>query len=69
MNQQIPEIYVPLRKGEKEPSVNLKALLSQLYDQARYDLSIDYDKPPEPPSEGDWAKWAESVLAAIEKPQ
>lgn len=60
----IPNLPIPLRKGEAEPVVPLNQILHDLYDQGGYDLIIDYQRPPESPlSEAD-AAWAAGVLAA-----
>ena len=32
------------------------------YDRAAYDASVDYRKPPQPPLQGDDAKWARELL-------
>ena len=45
----IPAIPIPLRRGEEEPLLDLNALLHTLYEQAVYNLRIDYAKPPQPP--------------------
>lgn len=60
----IPAFPVPLRQGEPEPSVDLGALLSALYDRAGYDLAIDYGKPPQPPLPPGDAAWAARLVAA-----
>ena len=44
----IPEFLVPLRASEPEPTINLKRLLDEIYDQGSYDLRIDYSRPPIP---------------------
>jgi hypothetical protein len=46
----IPEVPVPLREGEQEARLSLAALLTEIYDRARYDLSVDYHQPPPEPS-------------------
>jgi hypothetical protein len=58
----IPELTVPLRTGEPEPTLNLKLLLDEVYAQGSYDLRIDYRRPPIPPlSESDLA-WVNARL-------
>ena len=54
----IPTIPTPLRRGEEEPPLDLNALLHTLYEQAVYNLRIDYAKPPQPPLDKDDAVWA-----------
>lgn len=53
----IPEIPVPLRRDEDEPSLALGELLTEVYDQARYDLRIDYTTEPDPPLSPDDDAW------------
>ncbi|MBI3959195.1 MAG: DUF4058 family protein [Chloroflexi bacterium] len=45
----IPAVPVPLQKGEDAPRLSLGELLPRIYDEARYDLRIDYSTPPPPP--------------------
>lgn len=58
----VPAVPIPLRRGEDEPTLELGAVLGQLYDRAGYDLRIDYGKPPEPPLDEDAAAWAAARL-------
>ena len=62
LQDKIPEFLVPLRAGEREPALNLKSLLDEIYDQGSYDLRIDYSRPPIPAlSEPDMA-WVNERL-------
>jgi hypothetical protein len=61
----LPELSVPLRRGEAEPRVDLASMLASLYDRARYDVSVDYRlAPPEPPLSPEDAAWTEELLRA-----
>lgn len=62
VDEPIPEIPVPLRPGETEPTLALGELLAQVYDQVRYDLRIDYTSEPEPPLDPAAAAWARELL-------
>lgn len=64
IRQAIPAIPVPLRPDDPEPALDLGALLHALYDRARFDLQLDYRKPPSPPLEPDDDAWARAILAA-----
>lgn len=64
VRQAIPEVPVPLRRGEQEARVHLGRLLADIYDRARYDLRIDYRQPPEPPLSPPDAAWADELLKA-----
>lgn len=59
----IPDIPVPLRPGDPEPTLPLNQLLHDLYDRAGYDLAIDYSQPPTPPLAKKDATWAKQLLA------
>jgi hypothetical protein len=45
----LPVFPLPLGTGDPEPSVDLKVLLDEIYDQSGYDLVIDYREDPVPP--------------------
>ncbi|MGH2350414.1 MAG: DUF4058 family protein, partial [Chloroflexota bacterium] len=57
----IPVFPLPLRSDDAEPSVDLQALLNQVYDRASYDLRIDYRGAPVPPLQEE-ALWADELL-------
>jgi hypothetical protein len=59
----IPEIPVPLRKGEAEPILSLNEIFHALYTRARFDLRLDYTQPAVPPLEDDVAAWAAALLS------
>ncbi|MBI2193727.1 MAG: DUF4058 family protein [Planctomycetes bacterium] len=63
VREAIPEIPIPLSRHEQEPLLSLGMLLNQVYDQARYDLRVDYAVPPQPPLKPEDAAWCEEVLA------
>ncbi|OUL35268.1 DUF4058 family protein [Nostoc sp. 106C] len=56
---------LPLRAGDREPIIDLQALLSDIYDRAGYDLKLDYTSDPIPPLSATDAAWANALL--IEK--
>ncbi len=62
VNEAIPEIPVPLRAGEQEPTLNLNDLLNEVYDEIRYDLRIDYTTGLEPPLDPAVAAWSDELL-------
>ncbi|MEC4985465.1 MAG: DUF4058 family protein [Oscillatoria sp. PMC 1076.18] len=62
LRETIPEFPLPLREEDREPVINLQALINQIYDQASFDLQIDYSQPPIPKlTEVDKA-WADDLL-------
>jgi len=62
LRQPIPVIPLPLLPGDDEPPVDLGAILHALYDRARFDLRLDYTRPPVPPLADDDAAWAREIL-------
>jgi len=62
----IPTIPIPLQRGEEETLLDLNTLLHRLYDQAVYNLRIDYRQPAVPPLDDAAAAWA-AKLAEVDK--
>ena len=54
----LPVVPVPLRPPDADTPLNLAKALPAIYDEARYDLSLNYGQPPDPPLEGAEAEWA-----------
>lgn len=46
----IPNFPLPLKPGDTTLIVNLQALVDEVYEQASYDLRIDYSQPVPPPA-------------------
>jgi len=61
----IPEIPIPLLPGDAEPVLPLNDVLHDLMDRARYDLTIDYRQPPDPPLRPEDEPWAGAILAQV----
>jgi hypothetical protein len=62
LRELLPIVPVPLRAPEADAPLNLRTALATIYDEARYDLSIDYTQPPEPPLDSSDAAWAQAQL-------
>ncbi|MEQ9486748.1 DUF4058 family protein [Coleofasciculus sp. F4-SAH-05] len=58
----IPSFPLPLKSGDAEPVVDLQVLLNNVYEQASYDLAIDYTQEPVPPLLADERVWVNTVL-------
>jgi hypothetical protein len=58
----LPVLPVPLLPGDDDVPLDLAHAVRTIYDEARYDLSIDYDQPPELPLVEDDTAWAWAVL-------
>jgi hypothetical protein len=59
----IPTIPIPLLPGDAEPNLELNEILHALYERASYDLSIDYQQPPQPRLRKEDKLWAATILA------
>lgn len=62
VRQSIPLFPLPLKPADQEPVVDLGRLLHDLYDQASYDLRLDYTGAPDPPLPAAEATWADQLL-------
>ena len=62
VRQALPVVGIPLRGKDPEVPLDLGAVFRTVYDRAAYDVSLDYRKDPQPPLEGDDAKWARELL-------
>ncbi|MFN8453880.1 MAG: DUF4058 family protein [Anaerolineae bacterium] len=58
----IPAIPIPLKTEGEEVSLSLQQFLPVLYEQAGYDLRIDYRVEPVPPLSSVQAAWANTLL-------
>ena len=58
-------IPIPLLPGDDEPLLDLGTILHALYDRARFDLRLDYRKPPVPPLGEEDAAWARGIREGI----
>ena len=58
----LPVVPVPLLPGDKDVPLHLGQALRTIYDEARYDLSIDYGEPPVPPLSESDAAWAREMV-------
>ncbi len=66
IQESLPTIPLPLRLPDPDIPLDLSSALNAIYDEAAYDLSIDYSQPPPPPplSEVDTC-WMEALLATL----
>jgi hypothetical protein len=62
LSELLPTVPVPLLADDPDVPLDLQLALNTIYDAYRYDLTIDYARPPDVPLEGDEAKWAEELL-------
>ncbi len=64
LQEPLPTVPVPLLTGDPDVLLDLQLALNSTYDAYRYDLSIDYARPPEVGLTGEDAAWANERLRA-----
>jgi hypothetical protein len=62
VRQVLPPIGIPLRSKDPDVPLDLNAVLRSAYDNAAYDVSIDYRGPPDPPLSRADTAWANTLL-------
>ncbi|HAA28858.1 MAG TPA: hypothetical protein DCE56_15700 [Cyanobacteria bacterium UBA8553] len=62
IRQEIPKFELPLQLGDTEPVVDLQSLLVEIYEQAGFDLAIDYSVEPVPLLKEEDRTWADALL-------
>ena len=64
LREPLPDVSVPLRRGDLPVKLALQALFDRVYDVGRYRLTVQYDREPEPPLSAEDAAWADELLKA-----
>ena len=64
LRQRLPAIPVPLRPADADVPLDLQVTLDLAYRNGRYDRTVDYTQPCEPPIQGSDAAWADELLRA-----
>ena len=62
MQEKIAAFLLPLRRGDREPIVDLQAVIHKVYDRAGFDLAIDYTREPVPSLAEADVVWANALL-------
>ncbi len=61
----LPTVPVPLRDPDPDVSLALSPALAAIYDEAAYELSVDYSQPPPPPAlSAEDAAWLKALVGA-----
>jgi hypothetical protein len=63
LRHSLPEIPIPLRRGETPVKLPLQSLLDSVYSDGRYGTTLDYSQPLDPPLSEEDAVWARGRLA------
>jgi hypothetical protein len=64
LREELPSIWIPLRRTDTDIALNLQALINTCYDRSRYSTKIDYTAEPRPPLPPGDAEWANELLRA-----
>lgn len=62
VREQIPKFLLPLQSGDAQMWVDLQSLLAQIYEQARFDMAINYTLETVPPLNEQDRVWADALL-------
>jgi hypothetical protein len=60
LNDKLPVIPIPLQHDDPDATVPLQEVFDIVYQRARYDLSVKYTAPLDPPLTPDELKWVQS---------
>jgi hypothetical protein len=66
LRDRLPIIPIPLKAPDSDVSLDLALALASVYDEAAYDLSLDYRQSPPPPtfSQADQT-WIDELLTSL----
>jgi hypothetical protein len=64
LREGLPTIRVPLRRTDPDAALNLQTLVDQCYERGRYERTIDYTKPPDPPLPDEEKAWVKELLSS-----
>ena len=59
----MPVIPIPLREGDPDATLDMKAIIDRVYDESGYSDYV-YQGPPEPRLAPDDAAWASQLIPA-----
>jgi hypothetical protein len=68
LQDRLPTVPIPLRAPDPDVPLDLPAALKAIYEEAAYELSIDYSlSPPPPPLSAEETGWLKALKAAREQ--
>ena len=65
----LPNVEIPLRREDRPVKLPLQALIEAVYTDGRYDQTIDYSRPLDPPLGEEDATWVEQLLRSAVRPK
>ncbi len=66
LRARLPKIRIPLREGDPDAVLDLRAVVNKVYANGAYD-SLKYGRPADPPLRGEDAAWADALLVKAGK--
>jgi len=63
-DEPLPRVPVPLLSPDPDVTLDLQQAFTSCYDQADFDLLLDYTAPPDVPLPAPWHKWAQKRIRA-----
>jgi hypothetical protein len=62
LDERLPVVSIPLRKGDVDVQLDVQAVFATVYDRAGYQYQIDYKVSPEAPLDEARSAWADALL-------
>ena len=62
MQQKLPTIQIPLKKGDGDVALNLQEVFETVYDRAGYDLSVNYQAELDPVADESTRSWIRQLI-------
>lgn len=62
LNQRLPPIVIPLKAGDDDAKLDLQEVFTSVYENAGFDLIVNYRDTPDPPFDAEQAAWSEQWL-------
>jgi hypothetical protein len=62
LRQPLPAIPIPLRPGDPELKLDLQKLVADAYSSGRYDRTLNYSKPCDPPLNESDSQWVRELV-------
>lgn len=68
LSEELPTLPVPLSENDDDAAIELQAVVAETYENAGYDLTIDYGaEPPLPALSTDEAEWVDRLLTTASR--
>lgn len=64
LKDKLPAIPIPLKRGDADAQVSLQEVFDIVWQRARYDLSVNYKTPVDPPFSAVESEWVKTLRTA-----